>query len=233
MQMFKPSKIDHKGWKPVHPVTETAVSPQVKAWRLDGAELHLGSVVEEGSLVLGVLGEYMVSLSDSRWVRISHTVDGTQAAEFLLEKSARTPVNSVTSPKRRKVFVASEDGFLYQVCFTNVLLSEPTDKLGKIPPEHLKLTCSRLRTLRNTSESIQFLSRITILLRKKINIFVKEVTIFQKVTNEEKCDFKKKCSHEKSCSSKEQKRNFQYLIIHSRYNIIFCGKQKNIWKKVF
>ncbi|KAM6921186.1 NACHT domain- and WD repeat-containing protein 1 [Xenentodon cancila] len=89
---------------------------QVKVWRSDGVELHLGSS-EEGSLVLGVLGESVLSLCNSGQVRISHLVNGTRMVEAPVEDSLRTLtlVNSVMSPKCRKVFVVSEEGFLYQV----------------------------------------------------------------------------------------------------------------------
>ncbi|XP_061593628.1 NACHT domain- and WD repeat-containing protein 1 [Cololabis saira] len=90
---------------------------QVKVWGPDGAELQLSSSREEASLVLGVLGESVVSLCNSGRVRISHAVNGTGMVKALLGDSSRslTLVNSVMSPKRKKLFVVSEEGFLYQV----------------------------------------------------------------------------------------------------------------------
>lgn len=88
-------------------------------WKLDGAEL-LSSGGDEGSVVLGVLGESVVSLSGSGLVRVSHPVSGTQTAETQLEQSRLTVVNSVTLPKHRRVLVVSEEGFLYQVCLSPI-----------------------------------------------------------------------------------------------------------------
>lgn len=89
---------------------------QVKVWKLDGAEL-LSSSSDEGSVVLGVLEDSVVSESNSGLVRISHPVRRTQTVETRLENSQRslTLVNSVTLPKRGKVFMVSKEGFLYQV----------------------------------------------------------------------------------------------------------------------
>lgn len=90
---------------------------QVKVWKLDDSEL-LSSSGDEGSVVLGVLEESVVSLSGSGLVRISHPVHGTQTAETQLENSQRRPtlLSSVTLPKHRKVLVVCKEGFLYQVC---------------------------------------------------------------------------------------------------------------------
>ncbi|KAI3369162.1 hypothetical protein L3Q82_026115 [Scortum barcoo] len=89
---------------------------QVKVWKLDGVEL-LGSSRDEGSVVLGVLGDSVVSGSDSGLVTISHPVSGTQTVTTQLENSHRsfTVVNSVTLPKHGKVFVVSKEGFLHQI----------------------------------------------------------------------------------------------------------------------
>ncbi|XP_022614773.1 NACHT domain- and WD repeat-containing protein 1 [Seriola dumerili] len=89
---------------------------QVKVWKLDGAELFSSSS-DEGSLVLGVLEDSVVSLSDCGLVRISRPVNGTQTVETQLENAQRcfTLVNSVTLPKRGKVFVVTTEGFLYQI----------------------------------------------------------------------------------------------------------------------
>ena len=93
------------------------MSLQVKVWRSDGAELHLSSS-DQASQVLGVLGESVVCLLDLDRVRISHPVNGTESVATQLEGSAGsvTPVTSVALPKRGKVLVVSEEGFLYQVC---------------------------------------------------------------------------------------------------------------------
>ncbi|XP_071342720.1 NACHT domain- and WD repeat-containing protein 1 [Trachinotus anak] len=92
---------------------------QVKAWRLDGAELFSSSS-DEGSLVLGVLEESVVSLAESGLIRIFSPVHGTQTAETQLENSQScfTPMTSVTLPKRGKVFVVTKEGFLYQISRT-------------------------------------------------------------------------------------------------------------------
>lgn len=86
-------------------------------WKLDGAEIFSSSTSDEGLVVLGVLEESVVSLSDSGLVRISHPVDGTQTVEAQLENPQRrlTLVNSVSLPKRGKVLLVSEEGFLFQV----------------------------------------------------------------------------------------------------------------------
>ncbi|KAF6734575.1 NACHT domain- and WD repeat-containing protein 1 [Oryzias melastigma] len=91
---------------------------QVKVWGLDGGELQLCSSQEEVTVVLGLLGESVVSLCDSSWVQISHPVDKTQSTKAQLEPSGRrvTVVTSVTSPRRGKVLVVSEEGHLYQIC---------------------------------------------------------------------------------------------------------------------
>ncbi|XP_039984385.1 NACHT domain- and WD repeat-containing protein 1 [Xiphias gladius] len=92
---------------------------QVKVWRLDGVELFSGSS-DEGSVVLGVLEECVVSLADSGLVRISNSVNGTQAVETQLDNSQRclTLVNAVTLPKCGKVFAFFKEGFLYQISRT-------------------------------------------------------------------------------------------------------------------
>ncbi|XP_075340638.1 NACHT domain- and WD repeat-containing protein 1 [Odontesthes bonariensis] len=91
---------------------------QVKVWRADGAELHLSSR-ERASQVLGVLGDSVVCLLDLDRVRISDPVHGTETVTQL-ERSAGglTPANSVALPKRGKVLMVSEEGFLYQICST-------------------------------------------------------------------------------------------------------------------
>ncbi|XP_060890060.1 NACHT domain- and WD repeat-containing protein 1 [Labrus mixtus] len=87
---------------------------QVKAWRLDGSDLLSSS--DGGSLVLGVLEDSVVSLSDSGRVRIFNPLSGAPALQTQLVTSPRrvTPVKSVTLPKRGKVFLVSEEGLLYQ-----------------------------------------------------------------------------------------------------------------------
>ncbi|XP_072244931.1 NACHT domain- and WD repeat-containing protein 1 [Leuresthes tenuis] len=91
---------------------------QVKVWRSDGAELPLSST-EQASQVLGVLGDSVVCLFDLDRVRISNP-DGTQTVATQLGGSAGsvTPLDSVALPKRGKVLVVSEEGFLYQICRT-------------------------------------------------------------------------------------------------------------------
>lgn len=98
----------------------------MKLWRLDGAELF-SSRADEGSVVLGVLEESVVSLSDSGRVRISGPVDATRPVEAPLENSQKfTLVNSVISPERGKVFVVTREGFLHQVRQSNTSPSDDT-----------------------------------------------------------------------------------------------------------
>ncbi|XP_014870471.1 NACHT domain- and WD repeat-containing protein 1 isoform X1 [Poecilia latipinna] len=85
---------------------------QVKVWKSDGTEIHR----EDISLVLGVLGDFVVSLHDSDRVRIFDPVTGTQTMVRLTRNL--TPVVSVTSPKRGSLFVVSDDGFLHQISRT-------------------------------------------------------------------------------------------------------------------
>lgn len=89
-------------------------------WRLEAAELLSSSSSTEdgGSQVLGVLQDSVVSLSSSGLVTVSQPHSGIQTTGAPLQSSAGscTPVKSVTLPKRGKVFVASEEGFLHQVC---------------------------------------------------------------------------------------------------------------------
>lgn len=86
-------------------------------WTLDGAELFSSSTGDDGQVVLGVLQDSVVSLSNSGLVRISHPVDGAQTVEAQLETPRRrvTLVNCVLLPKRGKVLVVSKEGFLFQV----------------------------------------------------------------------------------------------------------------------
>ncbi|XP_078101592.1 NACHT domain- and WD repeat-containing protein 1-like [Sander vitreus] len=100
---------------------------QVKVWKLDGAELFSSSCNNDddedkdgGSVVLGVLGESVVTLCASGLVRISHPNDEAQTVETRQENSQRrlTVVESVTLPQRGKVFVVSKAGFLHQISKT-------------------------------------------------------------------------------------------------------------------
>ncbi|XP_034737989.1 NACHT domain- and WD repeat-containing protein 1 [Etheostoma cragini] len=106
---------------------------QVKVLKLDGAELFSSSSCNDeedaddddedkdgGSEVLGVLGESVVSLCASGLVRIFHPIDGSQTVETRQGTSQRrlTVVESVTLPRRGKVFVVSKSGFLHQISKT-------------------------------------------------------------------------------------------------------------------
>uniref|UniRef100_A0A8P4KHN5 NACHT domain-containing protein n=2 Tax=Dicentrarchus labrax TaxID=13489 RepID=A0A8P4KHN5_DICLA len=95
-------------------------STQVKVWKLDSVELLCSSSADEGSVVLGVLEDSVFSLTDCGVVTISHPVSGTQTVETQLENTQRrlTLGNSVMLPKHGKVFVVSNEGFLYQVSRT-------------------------------------------------------------------------------------------------------------------
>ncbi|KAF3835780.1 hypothetical protein F7725_028338 [Dissostichus mawsoni] len=88
----------------------------VKVWQLDGGEV-LSSSNGDGSVVLGVLGESVVSMCNSGLVRISQPINGTQTVETRLENCQRsvTLSKSVNLPKRGKVFFVSKEGFLYQI----------------------------------------------------------------------------------------------------------------------
>ncbi|KAJ4943268.1 hypothetical protein JOQ06_005772 [Pogonophryne albipinna] len=89
---------------------------QVKVWQLDGGEVFSSSNAD-GSVVLGVLGESVVSMCNSGLVRISQPINGTQTVETRLENCQRsvTLSKSVNLPKRGKVFFVSKEGFLYQI----------------------------------------------------------------------------------------------------------------------
>ncbi|XP_039667435.1 NACHT domain- and WD repeat-containing protein 1 [Perca fluviatilis] len=108
---------------------------QVKVWKLEGAELLSSSCNDDdgdaddgdedgdedgGSVVLGVLGESVVTLCASGLVRISHPGGEAPTVETRQENSQRrlTVVRSVTLPRRRKVFVVSKAGFLHQISKT-------------------------------------------------------------------------------------------------------------------
>ncbi|XP_032427977.1 NACHT domain- and WD repeat-containing protein 1 isoform X2 [Xiphophorus hellerii] len=88
---------------------------QVKVWKSDGTEIHS----EDDSLVLGVLGDVVVSLHDLDRVRIFDPVTGSQTMVRLTR--SLTPVISVSSPKRGSIFVVSEDGILHQISRTGQL----------------------------------------------------------------------------------------------------------------
>ncbi|KAK5869245.1 hypothetical protein PBY51_023979 [Eleginops maclovinus] len=88
---------------------------QVKVWQQDGAELLLRSSNGDGSVVLGVLGESVVSLCHSGLVRISQPVNGTIETRLEHFQRSVTFSKSVNLPKRGKVFLVSKEGFLYQI----------------------------------------------------------------------------------------------------------------------
>ncbi|XP_075997595.1 NACHT domain- and WD repeat-containing protein 1 [Genypterus blacodes] len=88
---------------------------QVKVWRLDGLQL-LFSRADAGCVIVCVLEDSVVSLSDSGLLRIFQPAGGQQAVETQLKNpQGLTPVTFVTLPKRGKVFVVCEEGFLYQI----------------------------------------------------------------------------------------------------------------------
>ncbi|XP_068176521.1 NACHT domain- and WD repeat-containing protein 1 [Antennarius striatus] len=90
---------------------------QVKVWKLDGAEL-VSAGSDGGGVVLGVLGEAVVSLLDGGRVRIRHPAGRTGTVEAQLEEKHLTVASWVSVPKHGKVFVVSEGGFLHQVSRT-------------------------------------------------------------------------------------------------------------------
>lgn len=92
-------------------------------WTLDGTELmSVGG--DDGSLVLGILEESVVSLSGSGLLRMSQPVNQTPIVQTQLGNSGRhlNTVNSVMLPKHRRLLLVSEDGILYQVRLSAVQL---------------------------------------------------------------------------------------------------------------
>ncbi|XP_041648114.1 NACHT domain- and WD repeat-containing protein 1 [Cheilinus undulatus] len=94
------------------------IKKEVKVWSLDSSKLLFSG--SDNSLVLGVLEDYIVSLSDTGQVRLFNPVNPSQTVETQLENSERsvTPVKAVMLPKRGKVFLVSKGGFLYQISRT-------------------------------------------------------------------------------------------------------------------
>ncbi|XP_054645596.1 NACHT domain- and WD repeat-containing protein 1 [Dunckerocampus dactyliophorus] len=72
---------------------------------------------DEGLLCLGLLEDSVMVLSDIGRVRIFGPGGGTSNVEIQLEHWVQplTPINTVTLPKRGKVFLVSSEGFLYQI----------------------------------------------------------------------------------------------------------------------
>lgn len=93
------------------------VLAQVRVWNLDPAEgVAASSCVDDGSVVLGVLGGSVVSVARSSRLRIFDPVHGDQT-ETVFEAPAGhldTAV-CVLLQKRQKVLLVSEDGSLHQV----------------------------------------------------------------------------------------------------------------------
>lgn len=100
---------------------------QVKVWNLDNAELLSSSRIDEDTVILGVLEESVVCLSGSGWVRMFDPVRGTQSVQAELKPLAgrQKALISVTLEKHQKVLVVSEEGFIYQVRFTDSVLFRP------------------------------------------------------------------------------------------------------------
>ncbi|TNM88089.1 hypothetical protein fugu_006310 [Takifugu bimaculatus] len=98
-------------------------STQVKVWNLDHADgvtaSSCSSCVDEGSVVLGVLGGSVVSVAGGR-LRIFNPVNGAQT-ETVFEASAGhlNPAVCVLLQKHQKVLLVSEDGSLHQVSRTS------------------------------------------------------------------------------------------------------------------
>ncbi|XP_068599724.1 NACHT domain- and WD repeat-containing protein 1 [Brachionichthys hirsutus] len=90
---------------------------QVRVWKLDAAEL-VSSGPDGGGVVLGVLGEAVVSLSDGGRVRISHPAGGTGPVETPLEEGRLSAASWVSLPRHGQVFVVSEGGVLHQISGT-------------------------------------------------------------------------------------------------------------------
>lgn len=85
---------------------------QVKLWDLDRAE-GVGSCVDEGSVVLGVLGDSVVSLVGSGRVRMFSPVSGGHTEAVL--GGPLSPGLFVLLQRCQKVLLVSEDGVLHQV----------------------------------------------------------------------------------------------------------------------
>lgn len=92
-------------------------------WTLDGSEL-MSICGDDGSLVLGVLEESVVSLSGSGLLRMSQPVNQTPTIQTQLGNSGRrlNTVNTVMLPKHQRLLLVSEDGILYQVRLSAVQL---------------------------------------------------------------------------------------------------------------
>ncbi|XP_029987509.1 NACHT domain- and WD repeat-containing protein 1, partial [Sphaeramia orbicularis] len=93
------------------------IHTQVKVWSLAEAEPLLIVGADEGSVVLGVLQDSVISLHDSSRIRVFQPGNGKQFVETRLQDSERcvTVVTTASLPKRGKVFVVSKEGFLYQI----------------------------------------------------------------------------------------------------------------------
>lgn len=101
----------------------------MKVWNLDrgdgAAASSCSSCVDEGSVVLGVLGGSVVSVDGSSRLRIFNPVNGTQT-ETVFEASAGHLNLCVLLQKHQKVLLVSEDGSLHQV--QNSLCSSCSDR---------------------------------------------------------------------------------------------------------
>lgn len=103
----------------------------MKVWNLDHADgvtaSSCSSCVDEGSVVLGVLGGSVVSVAGSSRLRIFNPVNGTQT-ETVFEASVGhlNPAVCVLLQKHQKVLLVSEDGSLHQV--QNSLCSSCPDR---------------------------------------------------------------------------------------------------------
>ncbi|XP_015232013.1 PREDICTED: NACHT domain- and WD repeat-containing protein 1 [Cyprinodon variegatus] len=126
---------------------------QVKVWRPDGSEIQLCNS-EDASLILGVLGDSVVFLSDSNRVKTFDLVTGTQTVVKLTR--SLTPVKAAVAPKQGKVFVVSEDGFLHQISRSgsqNVTKFPPHPSLVSVSEDEkiLYAGCERTLSLFNIS----------------------------------------------------------------------------------
>lgn len=85
---------------------------QVKLWDLDQAEA-VSSCVDEASVILGVLGESVVSVVGSSRVRMFNPFSGGQTEAVL--DGHLSPGLFVLLQRHQKVLLVSEDGVLHQV----------------------------------------------------------------------------------------------------------------------
>ncbi|KAJ7993279.1 hypothetical protein DPEC_G00270790 [Dallia pectoralis] len=120
-----------QGAVPVYPPPSTAIihvseeralvfthsEGQVNVWHCHTAEPLFQVQDVNLSVVLGVLNGMIISLSDGGLVTFSHMSKEAETVQTSLENWSRglTPTATLTLQKHSQLFIASEEGFLYQV----------------------------------------------------------------------------------------------------------------------